>query len=189
MLPRSKVYIVARQPQRDTSMENIILKLVGRCCWASEKQMGLLSRGRAYGFSKFPTTLTRSRNRKYHLEGKGYAPNNYLGYSIEPACSSRPFIPHSQRKRQAYVLAKKMRYFEPEFRAWQPDFYDAAHEAANIEFVSGVRGTATITLPPRLQNCGYMSLSSTTSCPNLWFSSVSGFHSRKLHPVFLGNSE
>ncbi|KAF7360324.1 hypothetical protein MVEN_00761900 [Mycena venus] len=36
---------------------------------------------------------------------------------------------------------------------------DFAAEAANVEFVSGVRGTAVVTLPPRLQNRGYMSRS------------------------------
>ncbi|KAF7360328.1 hypothetical protein MVEN_00762300 [Mycena venus] len=89
----------------------------------------------------------------YRLEGKGYAPNMYLGYSVEPACSSRPFVPHSERKRQAYVLAKEMHYFEPDFRAWEPDFFDAAHEVSIIEFVSGVRGAATADFPL----LGYMS--------------------------------
>ncbi|KAJ7666149.1 hypothetical protein DFH06DRAFT_984681 [Mycena polygramma] len=92
----------------------------------------------------------------YQLEGKGYAPNTYLGYSIEPACALHPFVPHSERKRQAYVLAKEMSYFSAELRAWDPDLFEAAHEAANIEFVSGVRGAATADFPPRLTNLGYM---------------------------------
>ncbi|KAJ7512749.1 hypothetical protein B0H11DRAFT_1947220 [Mycena galericulata] len=93
----------------------------------------------------------------YRLEGKGYAPNNYLGYSIEPGCALRPFIPHAERKRQAYVLAKEMRYFSPPIRAWEPEFFDAAHEVvADIEFVGGVRGAPTPDFPPRLKNLGYM---------------------------------
>jgi hypothetical protein len=49
-----------------------------------------------------------------------------------------------------------MHYFTPQIRAWDPDFYDSAHEAAKIEFVSGVRGAATSDFPPRLKNLGYM---------------------------------
>ncbi|KAJ7740045.1 hypothetical protein DFH07DRAFT_751970 [Mycena maculata] len=92
----------------------------------------------------------------YRLEGKGYAPNKYLGYSIEPGCSMRPFIPHAERERRAYVLAKEMHYFGPKIRAWDPDFYDAAYEAVDIEFVSGVRGEPTTDFPHRLKNLGYM---------------------------------
>ncbi|KAJ7485666.1 hypothetical protein FB451DRAFT_1554521 [Mycena latifolia] len=40
----------------------------------------------------------------YHINGQ--AINTYLGYSIEAQCSKYPFIPHSQRKSQVYVLAK-----------------------------------------------------------------------------------
>ncbi|KAF8187026.1 hypothetical protein K438DRAFT_1835497 [Mycena galopus ATCC 62051] len=95
----------------------------------------------------------------YQLEGRGYIGNNYLGYSIEPACSLRSFVPHSERKRQAYVLAKEMWFFEPGRRPWQPDFYDAAHNTSNVEFVSGVRGNATPDFPPQIKNLGYMSQS------------------------------
>ncbi|KAJ7778290.1 hypothetical protein B0H16DRAFT_882948 [Mycena metata] len=92
----------------------------------------------------------------YQLEGKGFRPNNYLGYSVEPACSARPFVPHSERKRQAYVLAKEMSYFVPKQTAWASDFYDDAHKAADVEFVSGVRGQPTPDFPSRLTNLGYM---------------------------------
>ncbi|KAJ7683009.1 hypothetical protein B0H17DRAFT_942269 [Mycena rosella] len=88
------------------------------------------------------------------VSAKGYAPNNYLGYSIEPGCSTRPFIPHAERKRQAYVLAKEMHYFSPEIRAWDPEFYDGV---TDIEFVAGVRGEPTADFPTRLKNIGYMS--------------------------------
>ncbi|KAF8187038.1 hypothetical protein K438DRAFT_1765184 [Mycena galopus ATCC 62051] len=70
-----------------------------------------------------------------------------------------PFVPHSERKRQAYVLAKEMDYFGPELRSWEPDYYDAAHNATNVEFVAGVRGNNTADFPPRLKNLGYMSQS------------------------------
>ncbi|KAJ6597112.1 hypothetical protein DFH09DRAFT_112393 [Mycena vulgaris] len=66
----------------------------------------------------------------YRLAGKGYAPNNYLGYSVEPSCSLRAFIPHAERTtRQAYVLAKHMRYFSAANRAWDPDFYETADQS------------------------------------------------------------
>ncbi|KAJ6595853.1 hypothetical protein DFH09DRAFT_1244474 [Mycena vulgaris] len=102
----------------------------------------------------------------YRLEGKGYAPNNYLGYSVEPGCSARPFISHAARKRQAYVLAKEMHYFSPEIRAWDPEFYESAHKVANVDFVSGVRGEPTADFPPRLKNIGYMS-------PNAFYDQLS----------------
>lgn len=112
-------------------------------------------RGREYEFLlKLPGSL--NLNIQYRLEGKGFVSNSYLGYSIEPGCSMRPFTPHAERKRQAYVLAKEMYYFAPNFRAWDPEFYDAAHEAIGIEFVSGVRGDPTMDFPSRLKNLGYM---------------------------------
>ncbi|KAJ7269852.1 hypothetical protein C8J57DRAFT_1323726 [Mycena rebaudengoi] len=93
----------------------------------------------------------------YQLEGKGYAPNTYLGYSVEPGCSTRPFVPHAERNRQAYVLAKEMSYFGPDIRAWDPEFYQHAHEAVGVEFVAGVRGPESPDFPSSLRNLGYMS--------------------------------
>ncbi|KAJ7740869.1 hypothetical protein B0H14DRAFT_3167857 [Mycena olivaceomarginata] len=64
-----------------------------------------------------------------------YKTNSYLGYNIETQCSRYPFIPHSGRKRQAYILAKFLNFFTPERRAWQPDFFDAAADATRVSFV------------------------------------------------------
>ncbi|KAJ6464642.1 hypothetical protein C8R47DRAFT_69246 [Mycena vitilis] len=61
--------------------------------------------------------------------------NTYLGYSIEPQCSRHPFIPHAQRRQQAYILAKFLNYFLPERRAWTPDFFDVAANATGLAFV------------------------------------------------------
>ncbi|KAJ7291724.1 hypothetical protein C8J57DRAFT_1588283 [Mycena rebaudengoi] len=93
----------------------------------------------------------------YQLEGKGYTPNTYLGYSVEPGCSMRPFIPHSERKRQGYVMAKEMKYFGPDVRAWDPESYQLAHEAAEIDFVAGVRGPESSEFPSSHSNLGYLS--------------------------------
>jgi hypothetical protein len=72
----------------------------------------------------------------YERLGAGH--NTYLGYSIEDACRKRPFIPHSERENQAYILAKYLFFFTPEQdRAWTPAIYDAATEATGIQYVFG----------------------------------------------------
>jgi hypothetical protein len=63
-------------------------------------------------------------------------------------------------------LAKEMHYFSPELRAWDPECYESAHKAADIEFVSGVRGDPTPDFPPSLKNIGYMS-------PNAFYDQLS----------------
>ncbi|KAJ7740871.1 hypothetical protein B0H14DRAFT_477129 [Mycena olivaceomarginata] len=72
---------------------------------------------------------------KWTLSPEDYHTNSYLGYSIEAQCSRYPFILHSERKRQAYILAKFLNFFTPEQRAWQPDFFDAAANATRVSFV------------------------------------------------------
>lgn len=72
----------------------------------------------------------------YELLGNGH--NTYLGYSIEQACRSQPFIPHAQRENQAYILAKLLSFFTPERdRAWTPAIFDAATDATGIKYVLG----------------------------------------------------
>ncbi|KAJ6477194.1 hypothetical protein C8R47DRAFT_1141030 [Mycena vitilis] len=68
--------------------------------------------------------------------------NTYVGYSIEAQCSRSPFIPHPQRHPQAYILAKYLKFFHPQSRAWAPDYFDAAANATGISFVM-----ASINLP------------------------------------------
>ncbi|KAJ7797288.1 hypothetical protein B0H14DRAFT_3093176 [Mycena olivaceomarginata] len=75
---------------------------------------------------------------KWTLSPENYSKltsTSYLGYSIEAQCSRYSFIPHSERKRQVYILAKFLKYFAPEERAWPPDFFDAAANATGISFV------------------------------------------------------
>ncbi|KAJ7797295.1 hypothetical protein B0H14DRAFT_2619071 [Mycena olivaceomarginata] len=72
---------------------------------------------------------------KWTLSPEDYHTNSYLGYSIEAQCSRYPFIPHSARKRQAYILAKFLNFFTPEQRARQPDFFDTAADATRVSFV------------------------------------------------------
>ncbi|KAJ7740885.1 hypothetical protein B0H14DRAFT_3515443 [Mycena olivaceomarginata] len=76
---------------------------------------------------------------KWTLSPEDYHTNSYLGYSIEAQCSRYPFIPHSERKRQAYILAKFLNFFTPEQRVWEPDFFDAAatrRECPSIENIA-----------------------------------------------------
>ncbi|KAJ7656381.1 hypothetical protein DFH06DRAFT_1298244 [Mycena polygramma] len=85
--------------------------------------------------------------------------NTYLGYSIEPQCSRHPFIPHAQRRPQAYILAKFLNYFLPDRRAWTPDFFDAAANATGLSFVMAStdppEGLTTLPeLSPSIKNIG-----------------------------------
>jgi hypothetical protein len=72
----------------------------------------------------------------YELLGIGH--NTYLGYSIEHACRAQPFIPHSERKNEAYILAKLLSFFTQENGgAWTPAVFDAATNATGITFLIG----------------------------------------------------
>ncbi|KAJ7249496.1 hypothetical protein B0H12DRAFT_1019592 [Mycena haematopus] len=76
---------------------------------------------------------------KWTLSPEDYEINNYLGYSIEAQCHKYPFVPHSQRKRQVYILAKFLKFFAPPETAWKPEFFDAATDAARVSFVMSSR--------------------------------------------------
>ncbi|KAJ7129176.1 hypothetical protein C8R44DRAFT_907351 [Mycena epipterygia] len=71
------------------------------------------------------------------LVGRGYPQNTYLGYSIEAQCSKLPFIPHSKRNREIWVIAKTLVYFHPDLRAWAPDFFDLAANSTGVSFATG----------------------------------------------------
>jgi hypothetical protein len=72
---------------------------------------------------------------QYGLDG--HTPNTYLGYSIESQCRKHPFIPRALRNRQGYILAKTLRYFNPDTRAWPPEFFDLASNSTGLSFVTG----------------------------------------------------
>ncbi|KAJ7485671.1 hypothetical protein FB451DRAFT_62866 [Mycena latifolia] len=72
----------------------------------------------------------------------GQALNTYLGYTIEPQCSKYPFVPHSQREPQVYILAKFLKFFLPANRAWPPEFFDAATNATGMSFVMASKDQA-----------------------------------------------
>jgi hypothetical protein len=68
----------------------------------------------------------------------GLSHNTYLGYSIEQACRSQPFVPHAERENEAYILAKLLSFFTPERdRAWSPAMFDTATNATGIKYVIG----------------------------------------------------
>jgi hypothetical protein len=72
----------------------------------------------------------------YELMGQGH--NTYLGYSIEHSCQAQPFIPHSKRENQAYILGKTLSYFTRDReRSWTPAIFDAASDATGIKFAIG----------------------------------------------------
>ncbi|KIM79534.1 hypothetical protein PILCRDRAFT_823456 [Piloderma croceum F 1598] len=73
-----------------------------------------------------------------NYERIGLGHNTYLGYSIEFACRAQPFIPHSKRENQAYILAKLLSFFTPQRdRAWSPAIFDAATTATGIQYMIG----------------------------------------------------
>lgn len=67
----------------------------------------------------------------YHLwntyseeEGQNY----YIGYSVERTCMKTPYIPASERPRQAYILAKSLSYFQrPDYLLSDPSGNNATH--------------------------------------------------------------
>ncbi|KAI0037152.1 hypothetical protein K488DRAFT_75486 [Vararia minispora EC-137] len=71
----------------------------------------------------------------YHMEG--HKPNTFLGYSIEPSCDSRAFVPHLERYDRAYIMTKRLQYLFESDNAWPPDFYEAAAKELEIDFVLG----------------------------------------------------
>ncbi|KZP05235.1 glycosyltransferase family 18 protein [Athelia psychrophila] len=88
--------------------------------------------------------------------------STYIGYSIEAACHARSFVPHNERKKQAYVMTKHLRFFSsgPD-SAWSADLWEAATEATGIQFVVGTgdhnNGDADgATLPAGLTDYGQL---------------------------------
>ncbi|KAF8211116.1 hypothetical protein K438DRAFT_1808837 [Mycena galopus ATCC 62051] len=77
---------------------------------------------------------------KWTLSPEDYNGNNYLGYSIESQCYKHTFVPHIERNRQVYILAKYLKFFHlDEGRAWAPDFFDAAANATGASFIMSSR--------------------------------------------------
>jgi len=99
----------------------------------------------------------------WHLQDRGTVHNTYLGYSVEPSCTSRPVVPHSERPHQGYVMSKLLRFFLPSpNHAWSPEDYNAASNATELRFVVGAipdpdkshDPVGGIVLPEALTNLG-----------------------------------
>ncbi|KAJ7118542.1 hypothetical protein C8R43DRAFT_94524 [Mycena crocata] len=73
----------------------------------------------------------------YRALGSKFMQNTYLGYSIEEECATYPFIPHAERNREAWIIAKALSYFHPLNRAWTPDFFDLAANSTGASFATG----------------------------------------------------
>ncbi|KAG8966487.1 hypothetical protein FRC05_002627 [Tulasnella sp. 425] len=74
--------------------------------------------------------------------------NYYVGYTVEPTCLNTPFVPLTQRPRQAYILAKYLRFFMDERyplsdpmggvpAQFNDDFYLKFSEEEDVTFVAG----------------------------------------------------
>ncbi|KAJ7104894.1 hypothetical protein C8R44DRAFT_886918 [Mycena epipterygia] len=73
---------------------------------------------------------------RYRDEG---AKNTCLGYSIEPSCRMRAFVPHTAREAQIYVMGKNGRYFAPEGARLGADMFELAATTTQARFFSGIR--------------------------------------------------
>ena len=94
----------------------------------------------------------------------GLGRNTYLGYSIEESCREQPFIPHSQRENQIYILAKLMSFFAQERGpAWTPANFEGLTNATGMAIILGANndtlqgGWSTPQLPPNHTNLGQLS--------------------------------
>ncbi|KAJ7349814.1 hypothetical protein DFH08DRAFT_958769 [Mycena albidolilacea] len=97
--------------------------------------------------------------KKWTLSPEKYrgSENTYLGYSVEPQCAARSFIPHHLRPHQAYVYAKDARYFNGSQYAYTPDFFEAASAAAGVQFLAGVHDHPLPEFfPSNITNVGFM---------------------------------
>ncbi|KAJ7625587.1 hypothetical protein FB45DRAFT_69321 [Roridomyces roridus] len=72
----------------------------------------------------------------------------YLGYSVEHACSVTPFVPHSERPNQAWVLAKLLNYFSPDKSPWVGADFDDASELTGVTYALGAGLDDGHTMPP-----------------------------------------
>lgn len=81
----------------------------------------------------------------YELQNPVFG-NTYVGYSVEDACALVPFVDSADRPggqegstaaAQAYVMAKRLGYFAPGKGVWPNDFYEAAAEDGEVQFVVG----------------------------------------------------
>jgi hypothetical protein len=52
-----------------------------------------------------------------NYSSEGLAEKYLSGYSIEESCRQYPFVPHHERENQAWILAKYLHYFTPQFHA------------------------------------------------------------------------
>ncbi|KAJ7771080.1 hypothetical protein DFH07DRAFT_241000 [Mycena maculata] len=103
---------------------------------------------------------------KWTLSPEDYRPpkpNTYLGYSIEAQCHRHPFVPHSERSQQAYILAKELFFFHPSGRAWPPEFFDLASESTGVAILAGAKDSpgapvqaSPSDLAPSIKNLGPM---------------------------------
>lgn len=63
----------------------------------------------------------------------------WLGYSIEASCKSRPFVPHTKRREEAYILSKYTWYFRKSRNTFNIESFAKASKAAGVRFVGGIQ--------------------------------------------------
>ncbi|KAG8921690.1 hypothetical protein FRC01_000116 [Tulasnella sp. 417] len=91
-----------------------------------------------------PFTLSPEPYNRWPNGKNGGKDNFYVGYSLERTCLKTPFTPHAQRPRQAYVLAKSLRYFVmPSYIL--PDDQGVTENQLNDDFYANLSRTDNIT--------------------------------------------
>lgn len=85
--------------------------------------------------------------------------NRLLPLSIEHTCAPRRFVPHTERRDQAYLLAKLVQYFEPSFNfTWTlPGLRDIS-EQESVQFAAGLRGEADSPIWDEIADAGITNL-------------------------------
>jgi hypothetical protein len=103
----------------------------------------------------------------YQLEGKGYLPNLYLGYSIVETFQNHKPVPYGQRQHQVYIYGSSLSFFFSNETVWPHDFYEAAIEETGVKIVIGASKAQPTdpdpVLPSWLTNMGSISKDSFIS--------------------------
>ena len=124
-------------------------------CVLSESNPDGIPAWKMFSFSWW-TNVANSLGRQWTFSPEDYAvegyvePNTYLGYSVESACRTQPFIPHLEREDHAYILTKYFFNFDPGTRAWSPNVFNEASNKTGIRYAVGLHPDSQFNGEPEL---------------------------------------
>ncbi|EJD53467.1 hypothetical protein AURDEDRAFT_110322 [Auricularia subglabra TFB-10046 SS5] len=101
----------------------------------------------------------------------------FIGYSVNHTCSLQPFLPHSQRKHQAFVLAKRLSYFYKDTYAWPGVDYahppSTLHDLAFVGAMWNDTKDESVTQPSPQVPAGINNLDGSTLATDDFFAALS----------------